>query len=83
MVSHPPRHLFEAEELEGLLKKSGVDNIILGSSPCVSSGFRKAVNALQADEVAWKTLIDLETKAYCKRTFADNGEFLLAKGIKL
>jgi ubiquinone/menaquinone biosynthesis C-methylase UbiE len=82
MVSHPPRHFFEAEELENLLVKLGLDNVILGGSPCVTSAFRKASEALEKDEVAWKTILNLEEKAYCKRTMVDNGEFLLARGTK-
>ncbi len=83
LVAHPERHFFEAEELESLLLKSGLGNITLGGSPCISSGFRKAVNDIEKDEVAWNTLLEIELKSYCKRTLADNGEFLLARGIKL
>ena len=82
MVSHPPRHFFEAQELEGLLSEAGLENIILGGSPCVTSGFRKAAEMLEKDKTAWRTILRLEEKAYCTRTMADNGEFLLAKGIK-
>jgi ubiquinone/menaquinone biosynthesis C-methylase UbiE len=82
MVSHPPRHFFEAEELETLLLRLGLNNVILGGSPCVTSAFRKAAEALEKDEVAWKTILNLEEKAYCKRTMVDNGEFLLARGTK-
>lgn len=82
MVKHPPRHFFEAQELENLLKDSGADHIVLGGSPCIASGFRKAANMLEKDETAWKTILNLEEKAYCTRTMVDNGEFLLAKGMK-
>lgn len=82
LVSHPPRHFFEAQELEALLSDVGLEKIILGGSPCVTSGFRKAAEMLEKDETAWKTLLRLEEKAYCTRTMVDNGEFLLAKGIK-
>jgi hypothetical protein len=82
MVSHPPRHFFEAQELEGLLSEAGLENIILGGSPCVSNGFRKATEMLEKDETAWRTILRLEEKAYCTRTMVDNGEFLLAKGVK-
>ncbi|MBL4936155.1 methyltransferase domain-containing protein [Clostridium sp. YIM B02515] len=83
MVSHPPRHFFETEELENLLIKSGLNNVILGGSPCITSAFRKAAEAIEKNETAWRTILDLEEKAYCKRTMADNGEFLLARGTKL
>ncbi|MEG0307708.1 MAG: class I SAM-dependent methyltransferase [Clostridium sp.] len=83
MVTHPARHLFDAEELEAILQKCGVGDITLGGSPCVSSGFRKAVNDIEKDKVAWDTLLKLELDGYCKRTLVDNGEFLLARGIKL
>jgi hypothetical protein len=69
-------------ELEGLLTKCGVENIVLGGSPCVSSGFRKAAKVLEMDETAWMTILRLEEQAYCKKTMVDNGEFLLAKGTK-
>ena len=82
MVNHPPRHFFEAQELEDLLSDAGVENIILGGSPCVTSGFRKAAEMLEKDETAWRTILSLEEKAYCTKTMVDNGEFLLAKGIK-
>ncbi|MBZ9687467.1 class I SAM-dependent methyltransferase [Clostridium estertheticum] len=82
MVNHPPRHFFYAQELEDLLKAAGVGNIILGGSPCITSGFRKATEMLEKDETAWKTILRLEEKAYCTRTMVDNGEFLLAKGVK-
>jgi ubiquinone/menaquinone biosynthesis C-methylase UbiE len=82
MVSHPPRHFFEAEELENLLVKMGLEDIVLGGSPCVTSAFRKAAETLEKDEVAWRTILNLEEKAYCKRTMVDNGEFLLARGTK-
>ena len=82
LVNHPPRHFFDAQELEGLLNDAGLENIILGGSPCVTSGFRKATEVLEKDETAWRTILRLEEKAYCIRTMVDNGEFLLAKGIK-
>ena len=82
MVNHPSRHFFEAQELEDLLSDAGVENIILGGSPCVTSGFRKAAEMLEKDETAWRTILSLEEKAYCTKTMVDNGEFLLAKGIK-
>lgn len=82
LVNHPPRHFFDAEELEALLKEAGVNDIMLGGSPCVSSGFRKAAEELEKDSVAWNTILRLEEKAYCVRSMVDNGEFLLAKGVK-
>jgi hypothetical protein len=45
MVSHPPRHFFEEEEIENLLLRLGLDNVILGGSPWVASAFRKAAEA--------------------------------------
>ncbi len=83
LVSHPERHFFEAEELEALLSTCGLENITLGGSPCISSGFRKAVNDIEKDKIAWETLLEMELKSYCKRTLADNGEFLLARGVKM
>lgn len=82
LVNHPPRHFFDAQELETLLGDAGVLNIILGASPCIVSGFRKAAEQLEKDETAWRTILSLEEKAYCTKTMIDNGEFLLAKGIK-
>jgi hypothetical protein len=40
------------------------------------------LEALEKDEAAWKTILSLEKKAYCKRTMVDNGESLLARGTK-
>lgn len=82
LVSQPPRHFFDAEELETLLKEAGVKDIVLGGSPCVCSGFRKSASELEKDRTAWETILRLEEKAYCVRNMVDNGEFLLAKGIK-
>ena len=82
MVNHPPRHFYEAEELETLLSICGVENIVLGGSPCISSGFRKATEMLEKDKTAWITILRLEEQAYCRKTMVDNGEFLLAKGTK-
>jgi len=81
-VSQPPRHFFDAEELMEVLRKAGLRNIVLGSSPCFSSGLRSKVELLEKDDEAWKTIIRLEEESYCLPTMLDCGEFLLAKGVK-
>ncbi|WP_142412851.1 class I SAM-dependent methyltransferase [Hathewaya massiliensis] len=82
-VNQPPRHFFESQELENLMKDAGIVNITLGGSPCITSGFRKAAELLEKDKVAIDTILRLEEKAYCIKSMVDNGEFLLAKGVKL
>jgi len=81
-VSQPPRHFFDARELMEVLRKSGLKSIVLGSSPCLTSGFRSEAELLEKDKEAWKTIIRLEEKSYCLPTMLDCGEFLLAKGVK-
>jgi len=83
MVNHPSRHFFEAEELEEVMKKAGIENIQIGGSPCLTSAFRDPAEKLAVDSTAWETIIKLEEQAFMKRTMADNGEFIIAKGIKL
>ncbi|MGG7163599.1 class I SAM-dependent methyltransferase [Clostridium ihumii] len=82
MVAHPPRHFFESDELENMLEKCGVENIVLGGSPCIISGFRDAAEKIEKDKVALDTILKIEERTYCKRSLVDNGEFLLAKGMK-
>lgn len=81
-VIHPPRHFFEGEELEQLLKDGDFKDVKLGGSPCFSCGNFQSVEELCKDEKALKTIVDIELRTYTKRTMIDNGEFLLAKGIK-
>ncbi len=81
-VDHPPRHFFEAKELEELLCINGFTNIVLGGSPCFTCGNSKAVEELGKDERALATIIQIELETYTKPTMVDSGEFLLAKAIK-
>jgi ubiquinone/menaquinone biosynthesis C-methylase UbiE len=81
-VNHPPRHFFESEELNNLLKSNSFKNIALGGSPCFCCGNAKSVEELGKDEKALKTIIEIELAAYTKATMVDNGEFLLAKAVK-
>jgi hypothetical protein len=37
---------------------------------------------LGKDEIAFQTIMQIELATYTKPTMVDNGEFLLAKGIK-
>jgi len=82
-VSHPPRHFFDAGELMEVLQKAGLRNIVLGSSPCLTAGFRSTAELLEKDNEAWKTIVRLEERSYCLPTMLDYGEFLLAKGVKV
>lgn len=81
-VSHPPRHFFEGEELEQLIDDGKFNNIVLGGSPCFSCGNAQSIEDICKDEIALNTILDIELRTYTKRTLIDNGEFLLAKGIK-
>lgn len=81
-VSHPARHFFEAAELNNLLKDGGFDHIVLGGSPCFACGHEEAVEELGKDEEALNTIIQIELETYTKPTMVDNGEFLLARGVK-
>lgn len=81
-VNQPARHFFEAEELSYLLMNNGFDDIILGGSPCFSCGNFQSIEELGKDEKAFNTILQIEIETYMKRTMVDNGEFLLAKGMK-
>lgn len=81
-VNQPARHFFEAEELNNLLMENRFDKIVLGGSPCFSCGNLQAVEELAKDEKAFNTILQIEIETYKKATMVDNGEFLLAKGIK-
>jgi ubiquinone/menaquinone biosynthesis C-methylase UbiE len=81
-VSQPPRHFFEADELNDLLSGNGFDEMVLGGSPCFSCGNLQSVEELGKDERAFNTILQIELETYKKSTMVDNGEFLLAKGIK-
>jgi ubiquinone/menaquinone biosynthesis C-methylase UbiE len=81
-VNQPPRHFFEAAELNNLLIESGFDEIILGGSPCFSCGNLQSVEELGKDEKAFNTILQIEIETYTKPTMVDCGEFLLARGAK-
>lgn len=81
-VNQPPRHFFQADELNNLLLENGFNEIILGGSPCFSCGNLQSVEELGKDEKAFRTILEIELETYMKPTMVDNGEFLLAKGIK-
>jgi hypothetical protein len=82
MVSHPPRHFFEACELKELLQNTGIRDLELAGSPTFSCGNMKQVIELAKDKVAYDTILEIELKTYRKATMVDNGEFLLIKGKK-
>jgi ubiquinone/menaquinone biosynthesis C-methylase UbiE len=81
-VNHPPRHFFEAIELNDLLMGNGFSNIELGGSPCFSCGNLQSVEELGKNEKAFNTILQIEIETYKKPTMVDNGEFLLARAIK-
>ncbi len=81
-VDQPPRHFFEAEELTNLLIEHGFDDIVLGGSPCFSCGNSESAEELGKNEIALNTILQIEIETYTKPTMVDNGEFLLARGIK-
>jgi len=81
-VDHPPRHFFEAAELEELLASASFRDISFGSSPCILSGSWQQANEICKDEAAYRTLLDIELRVYQKPSMVDSGEFLMAKGKK-
>lgn len=81
-VNQPARHFFEAEELNKLLKENGFNKIVLGGCPCFSCGNLQSVEELGKDEKAFNTIMQIEIETYKKPTMVDNGEFLLARGVK-
>lgn len=81
-VSHPPRHMFNAQELKKLFKEVGFKDIELASSPSVISGLRTKADELYENEIAWKTMIDIELKSYKNEYLADSGEFLMIRATK-
>ena len=81
-VNQPARHFFEGAELNDLLIKNGFDKIVLGGSPCFCCGNLQSVEELGKDEKAFNTILQIELETYKKLTMVDNGEFLLARGIK-
>jgi ubiquinone/menaquinone biosynthesis C-methylase UbiE len=82
-VAHPARHFFEALDLSELMESSGLQDIKMGGSPCFCCGNMKQVEEIAKDEAAFQTILDIELRTYRKPTMVDNGEFLLAKGIKI
>ncbi|MBN2793846.1 MAG: class I SAM-dependent methyltransferase [Clostridia bacterium] len=81
-VSHPPRHFFESNELEHLLKETFFIDIVLAGNPCFSSGNHLTLETLSENTRALETIIDLELKSYQMVTMIEQGEFLLAKAKK-
>ena len=81
-VNHPPRHFFEAEELQKLLIDNGFDHPLLGGSPCFCCGHSQSIEELCIDIKAFDTIMEIELATYTKPTMVDNGEFLLAKATK-
>jgi ubiquinone/menaquinone biosynthesis C-methylase UbiE len=82
-VEHPPRHFFEAAELRELIESASFRDVSLGSGHCILFGCRQQANEICKDETAYRTLLDIELRAYQKPGMADSGEFLMAKGRKL
>ena len=79
-VEHPPRHFFEAAELRELIESASFRDVSLGSGHCILFGCRQQANEICKDETAYRTLLDIELRAYQKPGMADSGEFLMAKG---
>ncbi|WP_312460007.1 class I SAM-dependent methyltransferase [Proteiniclasticum sp.] len=81
-VAQPPRHFFEAIELNNLLIENGFVETALGGSPCFSCGNAQSIEELGKDEKSFNTILQIEIETYMKTTMVDNGEFLLAKATK-
>lgn len=81
-VDQPARHFFEACELSRLMESADLKEIKLGGSPLFCCGNAEQAEELAQNEQAYKTILEIELLTYTKPTMVDNGEFLLAKGIK-
>lgn len=81
-VKHPPRHLFDSQELRNLFEEAGFTDICMASSPCLTSGLYDKADVISSNEKAWQTIIDLELKVYKKETAVELGEFLLLSASK-
>ena len=77
------RGIFDAAELDKLLSDNSFQSIILGGSPCFSCGNNRSIEDLCKDETAFQTIMQIEMSTYRKPTMVDNGEFLLAKGVRV
>ena len=81
-VAQPPRHFFEANEFKSLFASGEFTELSLASSPCIINGSRRQANELCEDETSYRTILDIEMRAYKNEALADAGEFLLVKGRK-
>jgi ubiquinone/menaquinone biosynthesis C-methylase UbiE len=81
-VNQPARHFFDAAELNKLLIENGFNQVNLAGSPCFSCGCNQSIDELCKDEKAFSTIMQIEIETYTKLSMVDNGEFLLANGVK-
>lgn len=79
-VKHPPRHFFTSPELRSYFESVGLEEVELGSAPCISAALYSSLAQVEEDETAWRVILDLEEKAYCTQGLVDSGEFLLVRG---
>jgi SAM-dependent methyltransferase len=77
-VRQPPRRLFTAAELCGLLEGAGLRVVDVATTPAIAVGLRSRLEELAADPVAWANLADLEARAGRVSGLLDVGEHLLA-----
>lgn len=81
-VNQPPRHFFNALELENLFEEVGFTNVELASSPCMMSGLRTRVDEINKSESAWNEMLRQELLLYRNRQLSDSGEFLVLRATK-
>ncbi|NIM09067.1 MAG: hypothetical protein GTO53_07940, partial [Planctomycetales bacterium] len=79
-VKQPPRHFFDSFELMALLEKAGVEDLEVGSAPSLSAALYSRLDLVEQSPSAWRTLLDLEERAYVSPGLVDSGEHFLAKG---
>ena len=79
-VNHPPRHFFDSPDLRSLLEGAGLLNLEFGSAPSLSAALYSRLDLAEESPAAWRTILDLEEKAYTMPGLNDSGEFLLARG---
>jgi ubiquinone/menaquinone biosynthesis C-methylase UbiE len=81
-VNQPARHFFEAQELRALFENNGFNALKLGGSPCISCGNQANIEEMSKNSDALNTIVNIEIASYTKESMLDNGEFLLAMGVK-
>ena len=57
-----------------------MEEVELGSAPALSAALYARLDLVEEDEAAWRVILDLEERAYCRPGLLDSGEFLMVRG---